>query len=154
VIEYRKALPSDANDLARIRGLFSAEVNGLDTSDKRIAEIERANLAYFTSALADGSFVAWLALDGNEIVATSGLSFSVTPPNFACPDGRVAYIMNMFTFPAYRSQGIATELFGRIAVEAKNLGYKKITLNATAMGRPLYEKYGFRDAHGEMELYV
>ena len=154
MIEYRKASPSDAGELARIRSVFIAEVRVLHPSDERAVPDQRANLAYFTSALADGSFVAWLALDGREIIATSGLSFSVVPPAFGCVDGKVAYIMNMFTFPAYRRQGIAAELFNRTVGEAKALGYRKITLKATDMGRPLYEKYGFKDVHGEMELYV
>ena len=154
MIEYRKATLSDAGELARIRGVFLAEVSGLDTCDERIVSLERANLAYFTASLADGSFVAWLAADGDEIIATSVLSFSLVPPAFKCIDGKVAYIMNMFTFPAHRGQGIAAELFRRTVDEAKALGYKKITLSATDMGRPLYEKYGFKDSHGEMEYYV
>ncbi|MCL2461477.1 MAG: GNAT family N-acetyltransferase [Defluviitaleaceae bacterium] len=154
MIEYRRAVLADAEELARIRSVFIAEVNDLEPDDGRVSAMKRANLAYFTSALADGSFIAWLAVHEDEIVATSGLSFSIVPPNFACMDGRVAYIMNMFTFPAYRGQGIATELFARIAEEAKSLGYGKITLNATDTGRPIYEKYGFKDMHGEMEYYV
>ena len=103
MIIYRKATPSDANDLARIRSVFSAEAGGLGPADERIIALERANLAYFTSALADGSFIAWLAVnrgetDGSdgEIIATSGLSFSVAPPTLSCPDGKTAYIMSRF----------------------------------------------------------
>ena len=67
---------------------------------------------------------------------------------------KVAYIMSMYTFPMYRNQGIGTELFKRIVDEAKQLGYKKITLNATDMGNPLYEKYGFKDVQGDMNFFV
>ena len=112
-------------------------------------EVETANKIYFASALADDSFAAWLAVDGDKVVATSGLSFSVVPPALHF-DGRVAYIMNMFTFPEYRKQGIGAELLKRIVEEAKKRGYKTIKLNATDMGKPLYEKYGFKDGHGEM----
>lgn len=62
--------------------------------------------------------------------------------------------MNIFTFPDYRKQGIGTELLKRTVEEAKNRGYIKITLNATDMGRPLYEKYGFKDSHGDMVFYI
>ena len=116
--------------------------------------IEQANLEYFRKALCDNTFISWIALENEEIIATSGLSFSVVPPFFNILDGKVAYIMNMYTFPIYRNRGIGKELFIKLVDEAKQLGYKKITLNASDMGRPLYEKYGFKDVHNGMEFFV
>jgi GNAT superfamily N-acetyltransferase len=153
MIEYRKADASDAAELAKIRGIFLAEANDVASESARIA-MEDANRRYFEAALADGGFAAWLALDGGEIVATSGLSFSVVPPSFKWPDGKVAYIMNMYTIPEYRRRGVGTELLRRIVGEAKAMGYKKITLTATQAGRPLYEKFGFRDNPGSMVYYI
>ena len=40
-------------------------------------------------------------------------------------DGRVAYIMNMYTLPEYRRKGIAKILFDKLVEEAKILGYRK-----------------------------
>ena len=62
--------------------------------------------------------------------------------------------MNMYTFPNYRNRGIGAELFKRIVDEAKQLGYKKITLNASDMGRPLYEKFGFKNVNNGMDFLV
>ncbi|MCL2077521.1 MAG: GNAT family N-acetyltransferase [Oscillospiraceae bacterium] len=152
MINYRKAIVSDVAVLAKIRSIFIAEATGCSESERE--KLETANKAYFEVALADDSFVAWLALDGEKIIATSGLSFSVVPPTGDCISGRVAYIMNMFTYPEYRKQGIGTELFKRIADEAKSRGYNKITLSATDMGRPLYEKYGFKDVTDNMVFYA
>lgn len=36
--------------------------------------------------------------------------------------------------------------------EAKELGYKKLSLHATADGKALYTKFGFRESAGEMVL--
>ena len=116
--------------------------------------IEQSNLEYFRKGFNDNTFISWVALDNEEIIATSGLSFSIVPPYFQVPDGKVAYIMNMFTFPNYRNRGIGAELFKRIIEEAKQLGYKKITLNTSDMGRPLYEKYGFKNVDNAMVYYV
>ncbi|GHU76876.1 N-acetyltransferase [Clostridia bacterium] len=153
MLTYRKATVSDAGELARLRSIFLAEVDNIQSEHER-SLLEKANLAYFTTALLDGSFVAWLAIDKDEIVATSGLSFSLVPPSVKNIDGKVAYIMNMYTSPNYRRQGIAAGLFSRIVEEAKLLGYRKLTLNATDSGRPLYEKYGFKTYHGDMVFYV
>jgi GNAT superfamily N-acetyltransferase len=153
MFEFRKAIISDVEILAKIRSIFLFEASDISSENERV-NMENASKTYFRAALADDSFVAWLAIDGENIIATSGLSFSVTPPSFKCPDGKVAYIMNMFTFPEYRKQGIGMELLKRTVEEAKNRGYFKITLIATDMGRPLYEKYGFKDVAGDMVLYL
>ena len=152
MITYRKAVLSDAEKLAEMRSVFLKELKNASEEERVI--IERANLEYFKKALYDDTFISWIALDNEEIIATSGLSFSEVPPYFQVPDGKVAYIMNMVTSPSYRNRGIGTELFKRIVEEAKQRGYKKITLNTSEMGRPLYEKYGFKDVHNAMDFFV
>ena len=37
---------------------------------------------YYTRHMADGTFVSWLALDGKNIIGTSGMSFVEKPPYF------------------------------------------------------------------------
>lgn len=110
MIRYKRAVESDAEVLASIRGEFLAEANGILCDEDKIA-IEKACVRYFGKALVDESFVAWLALDGDKIVATSGICFYTIPPNKSCPNGEVAYIQNMYTYNDYRRQGIASELF-------------------------------------------
>lgn len=153
MITYRKAIKADAEILAKIRSIFLMEVSDIKSESER-REMEIANKAYFEMALADDSFVAWLAFEDNKIVATSGLSFFMLPPNPKRPDGKEAHIMNMFTLMEYRKKGLGTELFKKIVEEAKIRDYKKITLNATDKGKPIYEKYGFKDVEGDMVLYV
>ena len=153
MVTYRKANAGDAFELARIRTLFLAGLNNISCEDE-MRRTETANKAYFDATLADESFVAWLAVDDGKIVATSGLSFYAVPPSFKVPDGRVAYIMNMYTFPDYRSQGLGMELLKRTVKEAEGRGYKKVTLYATNKGKPIYERFGFKDVVGDMELYV
>ena len=44
---------------------------------------------YYRRHMADGTFVSWLAIDGDRIVGTSGMSFVEKPPYFGCPSGRI-----------------------------------------------------------------
>lgn len=60
--------------------------------------------------------------------------------------------MNMYTAPAYRRQGIAFHTLDLLVRDAENQNVSKIALEATDMGRPLYEKYGFVKMQDEMEL--
>lgn len=65
-----------------------------------------------------------------------------------------AYIMNMYTAPEYRRQGFAFQTLDLLVKDAKEQGVLQIALEATDMGRPLYEKYGFVKMEDEMELKV
>lgn len=60
--------------------------------------------------------------------------------------------MNMYTAPAYRRQGIAYRMLDLLTAEAAERGILQIALEATDMGRLLYQKYGFIAARDEMEL--
>ena len=60
--------------------------------------------------------------------------------------------MNMYTHPEYRRRGIATKMLDILVKEICERGITAISLEATDMGRPLYEKYGFINMENEMEL--
>ena len=58
----------------------------------------------------------------------------------------------MNTKPLYRRKGIAYKTLDMLVTEAKRKGITAISLEATDMGRSLYEKYGFAKMKDEMEL--
>ena len=60
--------------------------------------------------------------------------------------------MNMYTIPEYRRRDIAIKTLDMLIKDTKNKGITSISLEATDMGRPLYEKYGFIKMNDEMEL--
>lgn len=61
--------------------------------------------------------------------------------------------MNMYTAPKYRRQGIAFHTLDLLVKDAREQGITQIALEATDMGRPLYEKFGFKKMENEMEIY-
>ena len=121
------------------------------TQDDVMAE---ALSSFFKEKMPDDSFIAWVAEDDSKVVGTSGLCFYELAPSYKNWSGKVAYIQNMYTLPEYRGRGIAKILFDKILTEAKALGYKKISLHATEMGRPIYEKFGFIKLDTEMVLNI
>lgn len=98
---------------------------------------------YYARHLADGSFLAWLAVDGERIVATGGISIVEKPPYYGCPTGRIGLISSMFTDAAYRRQGIARDLLCRLVDEARRRGCGAVQITASDAGVPLYENLGF-----------
>ncbi len=98
---------------------------------------------YYSRHMADGTFVSWLAVDGDKIVGTSGMSFVEKPPYFSCPTGRIGLLSSMFTDPSYRRMGIAKELLSRVVDEAKKYGCGCVQITASDMGVLLYTDFGF-----------
>ena len=99
---------------------------------------------YYKRHMADGTFVSWLAVDGDKIIGTSGMSFVEKPPYFSCPTGRIGLLSSMFTDPSYRRMGIAKELLHRVVEEARAYGCGAVQITASDMGVKLYTAYGFK----------
>lgn len=98
---------------------------------------------YYTRHMSDGTFVSWLALDGEKIVGTSGMSFVEKPPYFGCPSGKIGLLSSMFTDSEYRRKGIASELLKRVIDEARDYGCKTVQITASDLGVKLYTTFGF-----------
>lgn len=98
---------------------------------------------YYMRHMADGTFVSWLAFDGETIIGTSGMSFVEKPPYFGCPSGKMGLLSSMFTNPNYRRKGIAKELLSRVVKDAREYGCGTIQITASDMGVKLYTAFGF-----------
>ena len=85
---------------------------------------------YYSRHMKDGTFVSWVALDGEKIVGTSGMSFVEKPPYFGCPSGKLGLLSSMYTKKEYRRQGIAKELLFRVVEEARKYGCGMIQITA------------------------
>ncbi len=107
-------------------------------------DLQSALKDYYNRHLADGTFVSWLAMDGNVIIGTSGMSFVEKPPYFGYPTGRLWLLSSMYTYPNYRRQGIAKELLNRVVEEARAYGCGAVHITASDMGVKLYTAYGFK----------
>ena len=69
-----------------------------------------------------------------------------------CKAGSFGYIMNMYTSTEYRRQGIAFHTLDQLVKDVREQSVSQIALEATDMGRPLYEKYGFVKMEDKLEL--
>jgi len=106
-------------------------------------DLKPALFDYYNGHMADGTFVSWLAMDGDTIVGTSGMSFVEKPPYFGCPSGKIGLLSSMYTIEEYRRKGIAKELLARVVDEAKRYGCGAVQITASDMGVLLYSDFGF-----------
>ena len=148
-MEYRKA---DRGDIEHLMALRKKQL--IDEGLSPDTDIDGQLREFFTRTMAEGSLIEWVAEDAGEIVATAAVLFLNFPPTFTNPGGRRAYVTNMYTKDACRGRGIAPELLGRLVAETKQAGIPVLLLTASAMGRPVYEKFGFRQAGKWMEMTI
>lgn len=150
---YKKAELKDIDTLVktRIEVLRAANRLGNDTD---MSIVEKNSRQYYEEALQSDMHRAYLVYDGEEIIGAGGISFFQVMPTYHNPTGWKAYIMNMYTNPSYRRQGIAYHMLELLTEEAGKKGIRHISLEATDMGRALYERYGFVKMNDEMELPI
>ncbi len=153
MIEYKKATLKNINELITLRIKFLKEVQKTD-DDKNDKILFDSLKKYFNNKMKKNEFISWLAFKNDIIVATSGICFYQIPPSLKNISGKIAYIMNMYTKPEFRKQGIATNLFIKMMDEAKKVGIKKLVLHATEDGKKIYLKHGFKEEHKEMILFL
>ena len=100
--------------------------------------------AFFQRNIQNGSHVAFLCEHEGIVIATAGLSLFEMPPTGKQPNGKVGKLMNMYTVPQYRRQGVAKGMLGFVLAYAAQNNLGRIMLNASPMGKPLYEGFGFQ----------
>ena len=139
MIEYKIAANEDIELLMRSRLEMLRVVNDLSDDYVYSDEIVNESRDYFLN----GDHVTVLAIDGNEAIGCASMSFMRIMPTFSHPTGRRAHLMNVYTRNAYRRQGIARRMVEMLIEETWKKGATEISLDATVMGRPLYESLGF-----------
>lgn len=137
-ISYRRLTEKELDCFINMR------INQLrEEGAKEEIDLTPALIDYYTRHMQDGTFVSWLAFDGDKIIGTSGMSFVEKPPYFGCPSGKVGLLSSMFTNPEYRRQGIARELLSRVVNDAREYGCGTVQITASDMGVKLYTDFGF-----------
>ena len=137
-IDYRRLTENELDTFINMR------INQLrEEGAKEEIDLVPALKDYYSRHMADGTFVSWLAFDGDDIIGTSGMSFVEKPPYFGCPSGRIGLLSSMFTNPNYRRKGIAKELLSRVVNDARDYGCGTIQITASDMGVKLYTDFGF-----------
>jgi GNAT superfamily N-acetyltransferase len=110
-----------------------------------------ASRRYFEEALPSGEYVGWVACPAarvTDVVAGAGVQVRRVLPHPGAGGREVVLgpqgvVLNVYTEPAWRRQGLAALLMTRVLDWAKANGVKSLVLHASDSARPLYEKLGF-----------
>ena len=144
-IVYKRLTENELDRIIKLRiDQLTEEYTSVGKTVPEGVNLEAALMEFYKKNMAAGTYVSWLAFDGDKIVGTSGMSFAEKPPYFTCTSGKLGILSSMYTNPNYRRMGIATELLDRVVNEAREYGCGTIYITASDMGVKLYESYGFK----------
>ena len=141
-MEYRFAGAGDIELLVQSRADTLRAVNRLDPGYQFSREFLDASRKYFL----DGDQETVLALEDGRVAGCATMCYIDMMPTFSHPTGKRAHLMNVYTDPTMRRQGIAYRMVSMLIESAWNRGATEISLDATEAGRPLYRKLGFTDS--------
>jgi GNAT superfamily N-acetyltransferase len=151
--QYRRLTAGDIDIFIELRFAYLANEFKIHNPEKD--KIETNLRTYFNKYISTGNFIGMICESDTRTISAGYLHISERLPNPNFINGKIGTLMNVFTFPEYRNNGIATGLIKLIIEEAKKEGVTMIELSATERGEEMYRKIGFKEsAYKSMRLMI
>lgn len=150
-MNYRLAIERDLPALAELRWLWRVEEDGSKPVAGR-AEFLNVCIDFLEQGLADGSWVYWVAEEEDELISQIFVRRVRKVPKPDRLHDEYGYVTNVYTRPAYRGQGIGSELMKHVLAWAKAQDLEFLVVWPGEESIRFYERAGFSfDAEPVME---
>ena len=140
----RRAAPDDAALLAEHRARVWREVGDWD------ADVLAPQIPLWTewmrAALADGTYVAWIAERDGEPVASGAVLVHLAIPRPGSASDRAGRVQSVYVVPSARRTGVARALMNEAIAFAREAKLISLVLHPSDEARPLYASLGFGEA--------
>jgi len=137
----------DNNDMDLFIKLRSDYIN---ESQKNINETEKEKIKkslkyYFERHIGDNDFIGIVCEYNETVISVAYLIIEEWPSNKNFLNGKIRILLNVYTYPEYRKNGIATNVIKKIIEEAKKQNVAMINLSTSKDGENVYKKIGFTE---------
>ncbi len=132
------------------RSMFADMGRGDDKAREAMAAAARP---FIEAGLEAGTYRGWLIEVDRRVVAGGGIAFAPFQPTPFDLSPRRAWIVNVYTEPGFRRQGMASRVLATIIGWCREEKMKTVHLHASDAGRPLYDSLGFTSTT-EMRLVL
>ncbi|MBL0105466.1 MAG: GNAT family N-acetyltransferase [Bacteroidetes bacterium] len=143
-ITYHRVSADDCEILAETRISMTIELTG-DQPQEIKDKLKLQLVAYFKKATEDNTCISYLAKVNGEIAGIGSVHLREMPGNFYNLSGKWAYVMSMFTLPAFRRKGVCTGILKVLMEDARKEGFNAFELHASTEGKFVYEQNGFQE---------
>ena len=148
----RRAAAEDADTIVKQRRAMFYEMGHRD--EPVLDAMAVAFRPWLLRMMHSGEYLAWFAVaDDRSIAAGLGLWLMDWPPHMIGPGARRGNILNVYTSPEHRRQGLARQLMHTALAWCRAHGIRAVILHASEEGLPLYEELGFRRTN-EMRIVL
>ena len=135
---------SDLEELVDMRMKFLLDMH--PTNDKTVIEkAYKENMKYLEEMIKQELYIGYLGSINGLNVCCGGLLLYKLPPLINKFNRVQGHVLNIYTIPEYRNQGIGLQLIEYIKTSAKETGINRLFLNSTVIGEGLYKKCGFKE---------
>lgn len=149
MITYKKAGFEELEIVLKTRRECCACVFGKDERAFE-GEFTRISEDYFKN----GDQTTVLAFDDERAVGCATMCYITLMPTEEHPTGKRGHVMNVYTNPGYRRQGIGRQMMEMLIDEARERGVTHISLDASPDGAKLYKSLGFAYSKENMEIVL
>ncbi|HTT26689.1 MAG TPA: GNAT family N-acetyltransferase [Thermoplasmata archaeon] len=145
----RSAVESDLTTLVRHRrrmweDIAASEAKFAGIGPDQLDQADDRYRAWLEAKMRSGEVFGHLAEAPDGIPAASGcLWLREEVPRPTRPQGRMPYILSVYTEPAHRRRGLGRDITAALIDIAAAAGYPRVRLNASVLGEPLYRAMGF-----------
>ncbi len=143
-VEIKQIEEKEIELLTKYRMAYLTELQGEQSSDYQIKLSKELN-AFFEQAMAEQRFFAFMAVYKGEVVSFGAMVVKKIPGDFNKPFYLEGDILNMYTIPRARRNGVSALILKQLIDEAGKRGISKISLHTTKEGEKLYRNFGFSE---------
>jgi len=117
-------------------------------------EIENAYARKLAQELADGTCKAWVIEYKNIIISSGAVSVVSLVPTPDDLSSNVAYLHSIYTEKEYRNRNFGSLIVQQAIQYSRDNGIRRIFLNSSEAGKPIYQKIGFRSSPETMRMFI
>ena len=148
MLTERMATPDDAELIAWQRQRMFEDSG--QAGGEGMARMRENFVSWVRPRLVDGSYLGWLLEQDGQVVAGAGMWLMDFPPHWMDAEPARAYLLNFYVQPEARGNRLAGAMLHTAVAEANRRGIKVVSLHASELGRPIYERYGFTSTNERM----
>jgi GNAT superfamily N-acetyltransferase len=150
---YRMATEADVDDLALMRWDFRLEEAPGATRHDRATFLE-ACAAFLRQGLAEQRWTYWVAQQDSQIISHIYIQRVPKVPKPNRLDDALGYVTNVYTRPAYRGQGIGTQLMTHVLAWAREQDLESLIVWPSETSVRFYARAGFQGSSDMLEYEV
>ena len=112
---YRKLNHGDTDLFIKLRLDFLADSHK-DMGEAEKEKIKESLKRYFVKHLRNNDFIGMVCEYNGNVISTAYLTLNEKPANLNFINGKTGTLLNVYTYPEYRNNGISTNIIKKINV--------------------------------------